>query len=208
MKKIIYFAGIAAFLILPPFLPKALSHSATGETSRAQIGEEFAVIAIDPQQGFRLGEAAKKRIKLKTQVLSQAASQRIPLEALVEVKGATEVFRVRDAWVSRIPVTVLERKGKGVTIQGSDLKEGDEIVIGGAPLLRVTELDLSAGQKDEHHEEDTQGAPKDHPKHEAAEEYYKYPQLKPVHGPEEKDPHEHPEPKGHSHGNGEVHHHD
>ena len=196
MKNLILLIGVTACSIFPPLAPRVFSHGATGETRRALVGENFAVIAFDPQKGFQLGAGAKTRMNLKVKTLSSTASQQIPVAAIVQVRGATEVFRIRDAWVSRVPVTVLERKGEGATVQGSELKEGDGIVIRGAPLLRVTELDLSTGLQGKHSED------------EAADDYYKYPQLKPVHDHGAEKHHDHQEPKGHFHGDGEVHHHD
>lgn len=143
--NVLFFTFLVFFL---KGLSLACCHGVSGENSRAQVGEDFAVVAFELQKGFRLGEVAYQRLNIKSQNILIDGKQSVPQEGMVWVKGLPFVFRIRAGWIRRIPVQILLRSTKMVVLKSAELGRGDKIVVGGAALLRVTEMDLGEGGSD------------------------------------------------------------
>lgn len=111
------------------------SHSEEEKVSHAQeqeassnVGPGKAVTAADPERGFKLSEAAVRRLGIKTQAL-RAGAMAIPQDSIVHSREETGVYRVRDGWFRLVD----PRKPEA-------LQPGDEIVVVGMGLVRVAEL--------------------------------------------------------------------
>jgi hypothetical protein len=100
----------------------------------ARTGKGKAVLEATEERGLKLSEKAAKRLGIKTAKL--ASPSRIPKTALVQSAEETSVFVVRDGWFKRV--------------HADDLKGGEMIVIAGAPLLRVAELDVLGSEEAGH----------------------------------------------------------
>ncbi len=96
------------------------------EGGGARTGEGKAILEASAERGMKISEKALKRLGIRTARLANPA--RIPKSALVQSAEETSVFVVRDGWFKRV--------------HADDLKGGEMIVIAGAPLLRVAELDV------------------------------------------------------------------
>lgn len=104
------------------------------ESGGARTGEGKAVLAATGERGLKLSDKAIKRLGIKTAKL--ASPSRIPRSALVQTAEETSVFVVREGWFKRV--------------HADDLKGGELIVIAGAPLLRVAELDVLGSEEAGH----------------------------------------------------------
>lgn len=101
-------------------------HSEHGEEeeSTGGVGPGNAVTAADEHDGIKLSDKAQKAIGLKTETF---ISGDVMKSALVFHQDKVSVYRFKDGWFKLISVT--------------ELKSGDQIVVSGAALLRVAELD-------------------------------------------------------------------
>lgn len=104
------------------------------EGGGARTGQGKAILEASAERGMKISEKALKRLGVKTAKL--AGSSRIPKSALVQSAEETSVFVVRDGWFKRV--------------HADDLKGGEIIVVAGAPLLRVAELDVLGGEETGH----------------------------------------------------------
>jgi hypothetical protein len=107
----------------------AVGASASGDHEEAggsRTGPNKAVLEASAERGLKLADKALKRLGIKTAKL--ASPTRIPKSALVQAAEETSVFVAREGWFKRV--------------HADDLKGGELIVVEGAPLLRVAELDV------------------------------------------------------------------
>lgn len=117
-----------------------------GEAS-SSVGPGNAVTAADREKGFQLSDEAVKTLGIKTQ--DAPGEFILPKSAIVTFKDETGVYRLRDGWYKLIegvarPQGLLVRF---IPHRKGDLRPGDQIVVEGAPLLRVAELDaFSTGE--------------------------------------------------------------
>lgn len=107
-------------------------HETAGGGSRT--GPRKAVLEANEERGLKLSDKAIKRLGIKTAKL--AGPSRIPKSALVRTAEETSVFVVREGWFRRV--------------HADDLKGGETIVVAGAPLLRVAELDVLGSEEAGH----------------------------------------------------------
>jgi hypothetical protein len=126
----------------------ASAHEA-GET-RAQIGPGQAVESYDEHDGIKLSAKAIKALNIKTLASPMATRTAVPKSALLAVKEDKAVYVLRDGLFKFIPVTVESTQGETLKVASPDLKDGDQIVVSGLALLRVTHLNLVGSGKEEH----------------------------------------------------------
>lgn len=113
----------------------------------ANLGEGKAVEAFEDGKKIRLAQKAIERIGLMTQMVSLSEGRMwIPLKALVISRGETFVFvSLGERWFEKVAVKTGKKTGGRAEIK-SGLKAGTQIVVEAAGTLRVTELDLLAGE--------------------------------------------------------------
>jgi multidrug efflux pump subunit AcrA (membrane-fusion protein) len=112
------------------------------EGGGARTGPAKAVLEANAERGMRLSEKAHKRLGIKTVRLMGTAPLRVPTLALVASKEEVGVYRLRDGWYKHVEVEVSGKERGSAMIRTGDLRPGDEVVVSGAPLLRVAELDV------------------------------------------------------------------
>ena len=115
------------------------------EEFSSSVGPGNAVTAASPETGLQLSDEALKTLGVKTQPLP--ANNVFPKQAIVMFKNETGVYRLRDGWYKLIEGET-EPQGNRVRFtphKRQDLRPGDQIVVEGVPLLRVTELDAFSG---------------------------------------------------------------
>lgn len=107
--------------------------------------EGKAVYEMSSDLGIKLTEKAIINIEVKSSKIDANNQLKIPSDALVYFQDQIGVYRLRDGWYKLIPIKVLKKDGNSVAIQKSEFKAGDEVVIHGADLLRVSEMDALGG---------------------------------------------------------------
>ena len=117
-----------------------LASAALGETRKGK-----AVYETSPENGMKLTDKALQNIEVKTEKLSGSARHSIPRASLVFFQDDVGVYRFRDGWFKLVKVTVLNKDKAKAEVQGGELKASDSIVVYGADLLRVSELDAMGG---------------------------------------------------------------
>lgn len=136
------------FLILCIFIPFYVHAHEAGET-QAQIGPGKAVEAYDKHTGIKLSAKALKALQVETMKVT-SADPVVPQSAVLMIQSKTALFALRNGWFKRIEVKA-SRDGGTYKITSKEIKPGDQIVVRGAPLLRVAEMNVS--DVDEEHED-------------------------------------------------------
>lgn len=103
------------------------------------VGKGKAIEEVDESKGFKLSKEAIKTLKLKLQTVDGDEFS-IDKTTLVSSKSTKGLYRFRGGFFKFMPVELLkESKGKYlVKVKGVDF--GDQIVIDGVGLLRVTDV--------------------------------------------------------------------
>ena len=117
------------------------------EEASSNVGPGNAVTAADPERGIQLSPEALQTLKIGS--VSVPANGVIPKSAIVTFKDEVGVYRLRDGWFKLVEGSAKNRNSDVVFIphRSSDLRSGDSVVVHGAPLLRVAELDaFSTGE--------------------------------------------------------------
>lgn len=134
------------------FLAALLSVCAAASEEEAggpRTGQGKAVLEAAPERGMRLSEKALRRLGVRTARL--AGAFRLPLSALIHSEDEVGLYRLRRGWYKRVAVEVLGSERGLAVVRSGELMAGDEVVISGAPLLRVAELDV-LGEEEGGHE--------------------------------------------------------
>lgn len=130
----------------------AMAHEA-GET-QAQVGPGQAVESYDEHDGLKLSAKALKTLNIKTIKMTVDANATVPKSALVNVKEDKSIYILRDGLFKFVTVKINSSDTENSKITTPDLKSGDEIVVSGAPLLRVAHINLIATGSEENHPDD------------------------------------------------------
>lgn len=122
-------------------------HEEGEEELSSNIGPGNAVTAADRKSGLQLSAEALMTLGIKTQPIP--VHSRFPRGAIVTFKDESGIYRLRGGWYKLIEG---ETKPQGDLVlftprKKEDLLLGDQVVVEGAPLLRVAELDaFSSGE--------------------------------------------------------------
>lgn len=115
------------------------------ERTAAHIGPGKAISAVSHDLGFSLSEKAKEALGIQYfKIEENSVSYFIPSSALVTYQEYQGVYRYREGWFKLLPLTSVRTSNpKLINIRASEseLKSGDQIVVHGAGLLRVADLD-------------------------------------------------------------------
>ena len=129
------------------FLGCVLASAEEEDTSSVRVGPDKAVTEFNTENGFILSKKAYEILEIKMQKLSGESSYIVERNGIVYYQDKIGIYRLRNERFKLVPITILQKKGDQITISSKDLNEGDQIAIQGAGLLRVTELDISAGME-------------------------------------------------------------
>lgn len=113
------------------------------EEGGSAVGPEKG-ITEKSAQGFRLSPEAIKTFELKFQPLEKETLE-VPVNGLVEIKNNQFAYRVRDGWIRKVAVKVLRKNSRSVVMQVSDIKPGDQMIIGGTGFVRTAEMVAEEG---------------------------------------------------------------
>jgi hypothetical protein len=108
--------------------------------------QEKAVTEASPEFGFKLSQSAIQNIGVETQATGRSAGKlTLPKSALVHSLNLLAVYRLREGWFKLVPINLVSQKGDLVTFLTANILDGDRIVIQGAALLRVAEMETFGG---------------------------------------------------------------
>ncbi len=96
------------------------------------------------KDGFKLAPEAMKTFELKTENIRSKVTE-IIRPALVEIKNDKFIYRLRDGWIKKVPVKVLRKDNAKITVDISQFKDGDQIIINGVGFVRTAELVAEEG---------------------------------------------------------------
>ncbi len=107
-------------------------------TSKA-IGKGKAIEVVDEEKGFKLSKEAIKTLKLKLQNVDGDEFE-IGKKTLVSSKSIKGVYRFRAGFFKLLSAKILKETKSGYKVKVAGVEFGDQIVINGVGLLRVTDV--------------------------------------------------------------------
>jgi hypothetical protein len=103
------------------------------------IGEKKAIIQVDENKGFKLSKEAIKTLKLKLKTVD-GDEFKISKSTLVASKNTKGVYRFRGGFFKLLPAKILKKTNKEYKVKVSGVEFGDQIVVNGVGLLRVSDV--------------------------------------------------------------------
>ena len=91
--------------------------------------------------GMKLTEKALVNIEVKTVRVGERSQLNCAREALVFYQDQIGVYRLREGWFKLVQVTVIKKNNLEAIIRSGELRSTDDLVVHGADLLRVSEMD-------------------------------------------------------------------
>jgi hypothetical protein len=116
-------------------------------TASAKTGPGLAVEAYEVEEGrLKLSSKAEQRLGLKSEKVAMLGGGLwVPSGALGHEDGEPFVYvKDKEGWLKRTFLTLGPRSGAGILVTAG-LASGTEVLVEGAPLVRLAELDLLAG---------------------------------------------------------------
>ena len=110
-----------------------------GHGSGKAIGKGKAIEEIKEEKGFRLSKEAIKTLKLKLDTVD-GASFKISKKTLVASKNTKGVYRFRAGFFKLLPAEITKELPDGYIVEVKGVDFGDQIVVDGVGLLRVTDV--------------------------------------------------------------------
>lgn len=111
----------------------------SGHGGGKAIGKGKAIEEVNEKNGFRLSKEAIKTLKLKLNTVD-GSSFKISKKTLVASKNKKGVYRFRAGYFKFLPAKIIKELPDGYTVEVKGVDFGDQIVIDGVGLLRVTDV--------------------------------------------------------------------
>ena len=119
------------------------------------MGPNKGIVSFDEREGFVLSKEAFQNFKIEYATLQGTSPWSVPKATLVLTRDDVSVFRHRNGKLLRVDVKVTSKNHtknhSDAQIASKDLIAGDQVVVKGAPFLRVAELDVTSGESGHHH---------------------------------------------------------
>lgn len=103
------------------------------------IGKGKAIEEVDEIKGFKLSKEAIKTLKLKLNTVD-GSSFKISKKTLVASKNEKGVYRFRAGFFKFMPAKITKELSDGYQVEVKGVDFGDQIVVNGVGLLRVTDV--------------------------------------------------------------------
>ena len=103
------------------------------------IGKGKAIEVVDEKKGFKLSKEAIKTLKLRLQNVDGDEFE-ISKTTLVSSKSIKGVYRFRAGFFKLLNAKILKETKSGYKVKVAGVEFGDQIVINGVGLLRVTDV--------------------------------------------------------------------
>jgi hypothetical protein len=120
------------------------------EEGASNVGPDKGIIEASAENGIRLSPEALKNFEIRTLKITGNGPWPIPTSARLLAGEEVNIYRVRDGAFKRIDFTQAKKTPENMTINSTDLKSGDEIVISGIGFLRIAELAAFGGAPEGH----------------------------------------------------------
>lgn len=104
------------------------------------IGEGKAIVEVDEEKGLKLSKEAIKSLSIKLEDYTPSSKTKIAKKTLVTSKNQKGLYRFRRGFFKLINIRILKEESNHYLIRTSDLARGDQIVVGGVGLLRVSDI--------------------------------------------------------------------
>jgi hypothetical protein len=118
----------------------AVLGSFTHSVAAAEAGAEKAVVEVSGEKGLRLSAKAEKTLGIETKVVF-GPGVTVPHEALIRSLEKVSVYRLRKGFYKLIDAKVVSKTDASSAVTAGGLVKGDRVVVLGAPLLRVAEME-------------------------------------------------------------------
>lgn len=102
------------------------------------IGQGKAILEVDEHKGFKLSPEAIKTLGI--QFSASSSKLTIKSSTLVSAKGEKGVYIYRSNFFKLITIKITKQIDDGYIIELGEFKDGDQIVVGGVGLLRVSDI--------------------------------------------------------------------
>lgn len=99
------------------------------------------VFEVSTELGMRVTPVALKNLEVQLSKIETSGELQLQSTAIVYYQDLVGVYRLQKGWFKLVKVQILGRQGGAVRIKCEDLQAGDEVVVSGAELLRVAEMD-------------------------------------------------------------------
>jgi len=103
------------------------------------IGKGKSIIEVHDKKGLKLSKEAIKTIELKLKRISGEIFQ-ISKETLVTSKNLKGIYRYRNGFFKFLNVQIINNTNYGYVVKVEGWKYGDQVVISGVGLLRVSDV--------------------------------------------------------------------
>lgn len=118
---------------------KHSDHEGHDHGASKAIGKGKAIEVVDEKKGFKLSKEAIKTLKLKLQNVNGDEFE-ISKSTLVSSKSIKGVYRFRAGFFKLLSAKILKESKSGYKVKVAGVEFGDQIVINGVGLLRVTDV--------------------------------------------------------------------
>jgi hypothetical protein len=122
-------------------------HHEEAEESSA-VGPDKGIIAKS-EEGMKISPEAFLNFGVKTIPFSEFKNS-IPMTALIEIKDGKYLYRMRDGWIKRVPIKILQKNKDMIVVEASPLQTKDEVITQGVGFLRAAELVAEQGDSQGH----------------------------------------------------------
>lgn len=120
------------------------------EGGGARTGPNKAVLEASADRGMKLADKALRRLGVQTSPLAGVGPYKLTVKALVYSKEEVGIYRLRSGWYKHLDVEVATKERGFAVVRAKDLRAGDRVVVAGAALLRVAELDVLGAEVTDH----------------------------------------------------------
>lgn len=103
------------------------------------VGEGKAIEVVDETKGFKLSDEATSSLKIKLETVSGSEFE-IKKSTLVASKSLRGVYRYREGFFKFLEVKIKKEIGDSYVISVEGMKFGDQIVVDGLSLVRVSDI--------------------------------------------------------------------
>lgn len=118
---------------------KHSDHEGHDHGASKAIGKGKAIEVVDEKKGFKLSKEAIKTLKLRLQNVDGDEFE-INKATLVSSKSIKGVYRFRAGFFKLLKAKILIKTKSGYKVKVAGVEFGDQIVINGVGLLRVTDV--------------------------------------------------------------------
>ncbi len=114
-------------------------HAGHGEEGGKSVGKGKAIEAVDKVKGFKLSKEAIKSLDLKLQTVNgdEFTIEKSTLVASKDLKG---IYRFRGGFFKFLPIDLKKEVNGKYLVKVKGVEFGDQIVIDGVGLLRITDV--------------------------------------------------------------------